>query len=86
MELTEKQESFKGKIYVELERKLSFCTKNERRQNKYAFLITAIRNAIKQTWEKENFSELVFFFNHLDYEKEDLIRLWKANNFTTIFN
>lgn len=83
MKLTEKQNNFKEKIFAELNRKFAFCTKNERREKKYSWLIKAINNALNETWTKENFSELVFFFNSLDYEREDLIRLWKANNFTT---
>lgn len=88
MKLTEKQEIFKTSIYEKMDRKLSFCTKNERRKKKYAWLIAAINNAKETDWTKENFEELVFFFESMDEyssEEEELLRLWKANNFTNIF-
>jgi len=87
MKLTEKQQSFKEKIFTEMEERRLFCTRNERREKKYAWLITAINNAKIQEWTKENFDELVFFYNHMhDFSYEDLLRLWKANKFTTIFS
>ena len=38
--MTEKQKKFRREIFVELQRKLAFCTTNEHREKKYAYTVS----------------------------------------------
>lgn len=83
MKLTEKQGNYKNSIIADLNERLSFIIKNDRRKEKYAWQIKAIEVLKNTEWINENFGELVYFHRNMkEYDYEDMKRLWKANKHT----
>jgi hypothetical protein len=82
MKLTENQEAYKNDIFSDFEKRVSFLSRrNETTQKKNEWQVKAIEKLVNHEWTFEDFSELIYFFkSYRETSKEDLQRLWEANN------